>query len=95
DFELGKQGLDDFPQRHMRMRQITIEPGGHVAMHSHRERPALSYVLKGQVTEHRVGAPDRVYQPGEVLSEPTSVDHWAENKGSDPAVIISVDLVKE
>ena len=95
-FALGKQGLDDLSQRQMRMRQITIEPGGVAGFHSHKDRPALSYVMKGSLTEHRKGSPDRTYKAGEAITEGTDVDHWAENaSSSEPVVIISVDLFKE
>jgi len=92
--DLSKQGLNDFDQRQMRMRQIIIEPGGFAGFHSHAQRPALTYVLKGTVLEHRKGAPDRTYGPGEVITESTDVDHWVENKESQPATLISVDLFK-
>jgi quercetin dioxygenase-like cupin family protein len=94
-FALGKQGLEDYGQRQMRMREIVIEPGGVAAMHSHKNRPALSYIMKGALTEHRKGAPDRVYKAGEVITESTDVDHWAENVSAEPVTIISVDLFKE
>ena len=95
-FALNKQGLDDFSQRQMRMRQITIEPGGVVGFHSHKDRPTLSYIVKGALTEHRKGSPDRTYKTGEAITEGTDVDHWAENASStEPVVIISVDLFKE
>jgi quercetin dioxygenase-like cupin family protein len=93
--DLSKQGLNDLERRQMRMRQIIIEPGGAVAFHSHAQRPALTYVLKGSLLEHRQGAADRTYRPGEVITESTDVDHWAENKGGEPVVLISVDLFKE
>jgi quercetin dioxygenase-like cupin family protein len=93
-FDLSKQGLKDYEQRQMRIRQITLEPGGVVAMHSHAQRPALTYVLKGTLLEHRDGG-ERQYKPGEVITEPTDVNHWAENKGSEPVVLVSVDLFKE
>lgn len=95
NLDLSKQGLKDFDQRQMRMRQIVFEPGGVGAFHSHAQRPALTYVLKGTLLEHRKGAPDRTYKPGDVITESTDVDHWAENKGSEPVTLISVDLFKE
>jgi quercetin dioxygenase-like cupin family protein len=94
-FALGKQGLDDFAQRQFRIRQITIEPGGVAAFHSHKERPALTYIMKGSLTEHRKGGPDRIYKAGEVLTETTDVDHWAENTTAEPVIVISADLFKE
>ena len=94
-FDLGKQGLKDYEQRQIRMRRIDFEPGGIAAFHSHSQRPALSYVLAGELVEHRNGAPDRVYKAGDVITETTDVDHWAENKGTAAVTIISVDLFKE
>jgi len=94
-FDMGKQGLKDYEQRQMRIRRIDFEPGGVAAFHSHKERPALSYMLAGELVEHRKGAPDRVYKAGDVITETTDVDHWAENKGSTTVTIISVDLFKE
>jgi quercetin dioxygenase-like cupin family protein len=77
------------------MRTIQVEPGGAAAFHSHAQRPALTYVLKGSLVEHRKGSADRTYGPGEVIVESTDVDHWAENKGTETATLISVDLFKE
>jgi quercetin dioxygenase-like cupin family protein len=94
-FDMGKQGLKDYEQRQMRIRRIDFEPGGIAAFHSHSQRPALSYILAGELVEHRNGAPDRVYKAGDVITETTDVDHWAENKGTAPVTIISVDLFKE
>jgi len=94
-FDLSKQGLKDYEQRQMRIRQIKLDPGGIAALHSHAQRPALSYVLSGTIVEHRKGGPDRTYKAGEVITESTDVEHWAENNGTEPVVIVSVDLFKE
>jgi quercetin dioxygenase-like cupin family protein len=88
-------GSDDFAQRQFRIRQITLEPGGVAGFHSHKERPAFTYIMKGSLTEHRKGGPDRIYKPGEVLVETTDVEHWAENTTAEPVVLISADLFKE
>lgn len=58
----------------------------------HGQRPTLTYILSGVLAEHRRGGTDHTYNPGDVITE---VDHWAENKGGEPAVPISVDLFKE
>jgi quercetin dioxygenase-like cupin family protein len=52
-------------------------------------------VVKGTVLEHREGAPDRTYGPGEAINEQANVNHWVENKGSEPVTLINVDLIKE
>ena len=94
-YALGKQGLDDFAQCQFRIRQITLEPGGVAAFHSHKDRPALTYIMQGSLTEHRKGGPDRTYKAGEVLTETTDVEHWAENTTTEPVIVISADLFKE
>ncbi len=95
ELALGKQGLQDWDQREMRMRLITIEPGGAAAFHSHKTRPALTYILKGTLTEYRKGAAERTYHAGEVIAEGSDVDHWAENKTNEPVTLVSVDLFRE
>ena len=67
-FDLGKQGLKDLDQRQMRMRVIQVEPGGAAAFHSHSQRPALTYVLKGSLLEHRKGSADRTYAQARLSS---------------------------
>ena len=94
-YELGAQGLDDFKSRKFRMRQVTIEPGGVVAAHSHRDRPGIAYIVKGAIVEHREGSPAHEYKAGDVITESTNVSHWVENKSAEPAVIVAVDLFKE
>ena len=32
------------------MRKITLQPGGSLALHTHKDRPAVSYMLEGEVT---------------------------------------------
>ena len=59
-FDLSKQGLKDYEQRQMRIRKITLEPGGAAALHSHAQRPALSYILSGTFIEHRKGAAPQI-----------------------------------
>jgi quercetin dioxygenase-like cupin family protein len=39
------------PGWYLRARLITIEPGGNDAVHSHKDRPAIPYVLKGTLTQ--------------------------------------------
>src|SRR5882762_8709889 len=34
------------------------------------------------------------HAPGEVITESTDADHWAENTSSEPDILISVDLFK-
>jgi quercetin dioxygenase-like cupin family protein len=81
--------------RPLRMRKITLQPGGILGIHSHKDRPAVSYFLQGEVTYHQAGKPDVVVRPGEGFAEGKATTHWAENRGSVPAVWIAVDIPKE
>jgi quercetin dioxygenase-like cupin family protein len=94
-YELGKQGLDDYQTRQFRVRQVAIAPGGMVAVHSHKDRPGMAYIVTGTLVEHRDGQEAREYKGGDVITETTDVNHWVENKTSDPVVIIAIDLFKE
>ncbi len=80
--------------RQLRMRMITIEPGGVIAVHSHKDRPGSAYVLKGTVIEHR-GDVAKEYGAGEYWAEDGNVNHWVENKGISPAALIAVDVFKQ
>ena len=80
--------------RQLRLRILTVEPGGVVGVHSHKDRPGVAYVLKGTVTEHR-GDVVKDLSAGSGLAEDGNVTHWAENKGIIPAVLILTDIVKQ
>ena len=95
---LGAQPLDrDFPAlagRELRVREITIAPGGSIALHRHDHRPGLAYILEGQMTERRgPGFAPLVLGPGGVALESTGVTHWWRNEGASPARALVVDIV--
>jgi quercetin dioxygenase-like cupin family protein len=87
--------IDTTKGRPLRMRKITLQPGGILGIHSHKDRPAVSYFLQGEVTYHQADKPDVVVHPGEGFAEGKATTHWAENRGSVPAVWIAVDIPKE
>jgi len=48
--------IEGMAGRQLRMRQITIEPGGVFGpIHDHIDRPGIVYVLQGTITDHRDG----------------------------------------
>jgi quercetin dioxygenase-like cupin family protein len=79
--------------RQLRLRMLTFEPGGVVAVHNHKDQPGAAYVLKGTVTEHR-GDVAKEYSAGENWTEDRNVTHWDEYKGTSPAVLIAVGISK-
>jgi quercetin dioxygenase-like cupin family protein len=85
--------IEGMEGRHLRMRMVTIEPGGVFGpVHDHRGRPGIVYVLQGTITDHRNGVATD-YGPGVGWSEDRNTIHWLENRGTIPAVEISVDIV--
>ena len=86
--------IDSLDGRQLRMRVITIEPGGAVAMHSHKGRPAVAYALQGTLTEHLDTGETRDHAQGEAWTEDHTVTHWAENKSEQPVMVLAVDVFK-
>jgi quercetin dioxygenase-like cupin family protein len=86
--------LESGKGRPLRMRRITVQPGGATAIHNHVDRPAVSYMLQGEFTYHQDGKPDVVVRPGDGIAEGRATTHWGENSGKVPAVWIAVDIPK-
>lgn len=78
--------------RMLRMRKVTLQPGGVLGFHNHVDRPAITYFLQGEVTYHPDGKPDQVVKAGGGFAEGRTATHWAENTGKVPAVWIAVDI---
>ena len=76
------------------MRRITVQPGGALALHNHADRPAVTYMLQGEMTYHQQGKPDVIVRPGDGFAEGRATTHWGENAGKVPAVWIAVDIPK-
>jgi quercetin dioxygenase-like cupin family protein len=67
---------------YLRARLITIEPGGHDAVHSHKDRPAIPYVLKGTLTQCSADGQCRDLQEGQVGIADKDTVHWDQNNGT-------------
>ncbi len=79
--------------RQFRLRQLDIQPGGIVPWHSHNARPAMIYIVSGEVVEYASScAVPIVHRAGDVAPEKNGTSHWWKNVGGTPAVLISVDL---
>ncbi len=92
--DLTKEALG-IKDRLFRARQLDIKPGGIVPWHSHGDRPAMIYVVSGEVTEYAsTCAVPIVHRAGEVAAERAPTSHWWQNTGSTTSVLISVDLFR-
>ena len=79
----------------LRLRKVTVEPGGVIAHHSHAERPIVVYIMSGELTEYRDDGQVITHRAGEQWTEGADVAHWSENRGQVPAVLIGADIVPE
>jgi quercetin dioxygenase-like cupin family protein len=80
----------------MRVRKLVIQPGGIVPWHSHAERPALIYILSGQVYEIAGNcAVPILHKAGEVARETKGTSHWWRNRGKVPVVLLSFDIMHD
>ena len=80
--------------RQFRLRQLDIKAGGIVPWHSHNERPAMIYVVSGEVVEYASNcAVPIVHKAGDVAAERSGTSHWWQNTSNATAVLISVDLL--
>lgn len=86
--------MDSVEGRHLRLRVITFEPGGAVPMHAHKDRPAIAYVIKGTLTEHREGVGVVEHAEGDSIIEDGPTVHWAENRTGDTVVVLAADVFK-
>jgi len=90
--DLGPE-IEGMAGRQLRMRLFTFEPGSTLGpVHDHKGRPGLVYILQGTITDHRNGVATE-YGPGPGWPEDRNTTHWLENRGTTPAVEISVDIV--
>lgn len=92
--ELGPE-IEGMAGRQLRMRMVTIEPGGVIGpVHSHIDRPGVVYILRGKITDHRNGIATE-YGPGVGWPEDKNTTHWLENRGTETAIEISVDIFNQ
>lgn len=90
--DLAKEpvGIND---RLFRMRRLVIQPGGVVPWHSHGDRPAIIYIISGEVVEYASNcAVPIVHKAGESTAETSATSHWWKNLGNKTVVLLSADL---
>jgi quercetin dioxygenase-like cupin family protein len=79
--------------RQLRLRRLVVEPGGIVPWHSHGNRPAIIYIVEGEITEYaNTCAIPILHRAGETAVERNPTAHWWRNTGDRPVVLLSADL---
>jgi quercetin dioxygenase-like cupin family protein len=80
--------------RQLRLRMLTIEPGGHIGLHSHKDRPAVVYFMQGTDKVTRDDGTSETFRPGATTGETGKTIHWHQNVGNDPVILITADIFK-
>ena len=90
DLSKEKVALKD---RLFRFRRLDIKPGGIVPWHSHDNRPAMIYVVKGTIVEYAsTCAVPIVHKAGDVSPERIGTSHWWKNTGTEDVVLVVSDI---
>jgi quercetin dioxygenase-like cupin family protein len=83
--------ISEIGGRQLRVRYITLAPGGVFAEHNHKDRPTVEYVLKGNVVEYR-GTVGKPYRGGDSVLSDKDTTHWWRNEGTEEAIFIAADV---
>jgi quercetin dioxygenase-like cupin family protein len=89
--ELGPE-IEGMSGRQLRMRLLTIHPGGHIGMHNHKDRPAVVYDIQGTDTVTQADGSSRTLHPGDTSTATKDTAHWHRNDGKDDVLLIAVDV---
>jgi quercetin dioxygenase-like cupin family protein len=83
--------IDSVEGRQLRLRVVTMAPGGAFAFHSHKDRPTVEYVVKGSATELR-GDASKEYREGDAVLADKNTSHWWRNDGNEPVIFVAADV---
>ena len=93
--ELAKENVK-LDQRRLRLRHMTIMPGGVVPLHSHEDRPALIMINSGEIYEYSSKcAVPILHKAGEVAREFMGTKHWWKNTGTRAVDLTIGDIVND
>ncbi|MEO7852270.1 MAG: cupin domain-containing protein [Rubrivivax sp.] len=93
--DLAKENVK-LDQRRLRLRHMTIAPGGIVPMHSHDDRPALIMVNAGEIFEYSSKcAVPILHKAGDVAREFNGTKHWWKNTGTQAVDLTIGDIVND
>lgn len=92
--DIGLTPLAHDPTRAVRLRRITVQPGGVIAWHDHAQIQGMALLVSGEMTELRNTCLDPIlYRAGDVAREDEATAHSWRNDGDTEAVIIVAHVV--
>jgi quercetin dioxygenase-like cupin family protein len=100
DVTLGSIDLEKQPAnikgRELRLRKLTIEPGGIVPWHSHDDRPAIIFVQQGEIVEYASNCAEPIlHKAGDIRPEVFGTSHWWKNLGTETVILYVGDVRKD
>lgn len=83
-------------QRRLRMRHMTIAPGGIVPLHDHADRPALIMVNSGEIYENSSKCLVPIlHKAGDIAREYLGTKHHWKNETAQPVELTIADIVND
>lgn len=97
----GMEGVDvaftplaNDPTRALRLRRLTVQPGGVIAWHDHTAIQGMAVIVSGEMVELRNTCLDPLtYRAGDIAREDVNTAHSWRNEGDEPAVILVSHVV--
>jgi quercetin dioxygenase-like cupin family protein len=84
------------PTRALRLRRITVQPGGVIAWHDHVAIQGMAVIVSGTMIELRNTCLDPItYRAGDIAREDARTAHSWRNEGDGPAVILVSHVVTQ
>ena len=74
----------------LRLRELKIEPGGHIGLHNHKDRPSVVIFQQGTDTVTNEDGSSKTFRPGDSTAEGVKTVHWHKNAGN----VFTADLIK-
>jgi quercetin dioxygenase-like cupin family protein len=93
--DLSKEKLA-LADHQLRLRRLVVQPNGIVAWHSHEDRPAIIYIISGQIYEHASNCSVPIlHRAGDITPESSGTAHWWQNIGKETVVLLSADILHD
>lgn len=78
--------------RQLRVRLLTLEPGGHIKGHSHNNRPAVFYAIQGATTISSGDGTVKRFPAGSMGYADRNTLHWHMNHEQVPVISVAADI---
>jgi quercetin dioxygenase-like cupin family protein len=89
--DLAKE-IESVENRELRVSRATVEPGGHIGLHCHKDDPTIVYVLQGTLTNHHDDGTTQEFSAGQAFAEFGLRSHWVENNGAGPLIFVAANI---